>query len=144
VNVQCTDPAGTPADTQFDLTYAVRATPGDGQPNADQPPFDGAFAWASHPLSAGYTPSATYSTPLNGQRTTLARNSKGFYVWSFPANYTPQNDTMLVSAYGFTSNYCKVFTFVPQGANIACFNPNGKPADTEFTVSIFGQEQAPK
>lgn len=100
-----------------------------------------AFVWANDPTAASYTPSSTYqhnSTVEFQDVNTINRTDTGSYTVLLPNLGTPSG-TVLVNAYGFTANSCKVAGWGPSGStqtiNVRCFNPAGQLADTLFSLS---------
>jgi hypothetical protein len=104
-------------------------------------PTGNAFVWANDPTSASYTPDATYqwnSTSPFRAVNTISRTGTGSYTVYLP-NLGSPSGTVLVNAYGFTANSCKVASWGPSGGsqavNVRCFDTAGQLADTQFSMS---------
>jgi hypothetical protein len=120
------------------LLNLVAGAPAGAAPIA---PIGNAFVWAHDPTAASYTPSATYqfnSTQPWQAVNTISRTGTGSYTVFLP-NLGSPSGTVLVNAYGFTANSCKVASWGPSGTsqavNVRCFNPAGQLADTQYTLS---------
>jgi hypothetical protein len=120
------------------LVSLAGAAPASAAPSG---PLGNAFVWANDPTAASYTPSATYqynSTAEFQTVNTINRTGTGSYTVLLPNLGTPSG-TVLVNAYGFTANSCKVASWGPSGTtqtiNVRCFNPAGQLADTQFSLS---------
>ena len=97
-------------------------------------------SWANQPSSASYLPSPTYQ--WNSQHptavNTITRTEVGNYTVRLP-DLGAASGTVLVTAYGPSTNNCKVLSWGPSGTaqlvNIRCFTATGVPTDTPFTMS---------
>lgn len=102
-----------------------------------------AYVWADQPTASSYTPNLHYQWNSTGAANTISRVSTGRYTVYLP-NLGGLNGTVLVSAYGGTSNYCKVAGWGPpimgvattQAVDVRCFTFSGAPADTQYTMSF--------
>ncbi|HET9953653.1 MAG TPA: hypothetical protein VFQ61_04075, partial [Polyangiaceae bacterium] len=140
VNVTCFDTTGAPADAQFTLNFS------DNNPNVT-PSYH--YAWANEPWSESYTPSTYYqrgylsSSCSFAGTMTMRRWSTGNYTASIPA-LSPTGSNVKVTAYGGSSNTCKVTGWYGSGdgtdVGIACFNAAGEPVDTYFTI-VYSSNQ---
>jgi hypothetical protein len=145
VNVVCFDSAGAPVDSVFDLRYSKRQP--NGTPTAS-------YAWADQPTTSSYHPDPGYSKGLISVDTsstaltvstpitiTHVANSPGRYQVRFPSmalnRASPSN--VIVSAYGWSSETCKLVSWSSSGsdgiANVACYTAAGAPVDALFTVT---------
>jgi hypothetical protein len=120
------------------LVNLVVATPASAAPIA---PIGNAFVWADQPTNPNYVPAAQYQ--MNSSRlfqaiNSITRTGVGSYTVWLP-NLGSPSGTVLVNAYGFTSNTCKVVNWGPSGTtqtvNVRCFTNAGALADTLFTMS---------
>jgi hypothetical protein len=95
-----------------------------------------AYALANKPtLTSSYVPSAAYQ--YNGFGTgklTVQRTAVGQYTVTIPGSPSFTTSTALVTAVGNNADYCNVMSWLP--INVACFAPNGSPADSQFAVSF--------
>lgn len=120
------------------LLGLVAAAPASASPIS---PIGNAFVWANDPTAASYTPSGTYqynsSAPFQTVNT-ISHTGTGSYTVYLPGLGSPSG-TVLVNAYGFTTNSCKVASWGPSGTSqaisVRCFTVGGQLADTQFTLS---------
>jgi hypothetical protein len=132
IEVRCFNSAGNAADARFTVLYQ-----GHG-------PFDvyaegaAAYLWANSPTSASYTPSALYQFNSEGGTNTITRTAAGTYDVRL-AGISTQGGTVLVTAYGTSSDRCKVGSWLPSGADtvvrVYCHSVAGLPTDSMFTLS---------
>ncbi len=138
VTVRCTNASGQPADTRFNLSYTVRGIPGLGSSGGDNA---GAYAWASQPSSASYTPPASYANNDLGGNLGLRRSSTGVYQLDIPHDAPVSRDTVLVTAYGADGSYCKSGGWgrgsTRTTLTVRCFDGAGAPHDTRFEASYL-------
>ncbi len=104
-----------------------------------------AFAWANDASSTDfYAPSGAWAFGSNGRQPRIRRVGTGVYEVVFPGlrNSGAQTETVLASAYGASSNFCKPAIWVGVGANIhatvRCYTAAGQPVDALFTVAMIG------
>jgi len=101
-----------------------------------------AYVLADQPTASSYTPDMNYQYNSTGAVNTITRASTGRY-WVYLPNLGGLTGTVLVSAYGATSNYCKVASWGPpfhgvattQAVDVRCWTTLGVAADTKFTMS---------
>ncbi|MCR9093383.1 MAG: hypothetical protein NXI30_04135 [bacterium] len=125
-NVRCYDFLGNLADGRFNV-LVLRPGP---------EPSDYAFAWASNPTSASYTPSATYRyNPAGTGSATVTRHQVGHYSIRFDdfdaVGAGPRVD--LVTAYGGNAR-CQVHGAISDGFNVRCHSPLGFAIDSRFAA----------
>ena len=124
VGVLCYTEAGVAADTMFVAQY-YRA----GAGNANQ----GAYLWADQPSAASYTPSRYYSHNSRGGTNTVTRSGVGVYSAQLPG-FTLVGGNVAVTAYGGTSHHCKVSGWGVSSVGVLCYDMNGTPVDSYFTL----------
>ena len=137
VTVRCTDAAGSPADSTFNLSYTARGVPGldssHGEDNA------GAYAWANDSASASYAPHSSYAGNDLGGELRARRIATGVYKLDIPRAVAVGSDTVLVTAYGMDSAHCKVGGWsrgsTKTTATVRCFDAAGSPSDARFTAT---------
>jgi hypothetical protein len=136
VGVRCHTAAGAAVDTYFTATY-VRDSNVLGESvccNSDGNPT--AYAWASQPTTASYTPAAAYHFP-GWAASTITRTGTGSYQFKTPVGL--DNGNVQVTAYGSGSEYCKVVYWnSSEGVRVQCYTATGNPVDTNFDVSFVG------
>ncbi len=125
VNVRCHAPDGTPVGSRFAASY-VRET--------GTPGVRGGYVWANNPTAASYAPSLSYQWNSSGAVNGVQRLGGGSYRVSCP-NQDFTGGTVQVTAYGTSSDYCKVQSWGGSSVNVRCFDANGNPADEQFTAS---------
>jgi hypothetical protein len=128
--VYCHDTSGQPVDTQFTASYVRHAGTDYGT--------SGGYLWADQPTTPEYTPSAYYQYNATGARNTITRNDVGQYVATFPG-VDLNGGSVEVTAYGWGSEYCKVAGWGSNAVWVNCFNNDGTPADTYFTLNFTDQ-----
>lgn len=137
INIRCHDVAGNLVNTRFIALYNSQqlTTPG-GQ--------WGAYLWTDSPsATSSYTPSATYQWNASGLLSTVVRTSTGNYNVTLTGQTSEFPSSLLVTAYGDGSEYCKLVnwgtgsTSTSNMAYVRCFAANGQPADSRFTLSYF-------
>ena len=137
VQVSCQAAAGAAVDSDFFVSYIT-------DPRLDVGPATsfGSFVWANRPGA----PSSLYSASSNGRPATLVRAATGTYTVTFPGLAALNTSTAIVSAYGFSTNYCNPDVWVPVGdgtqLNVRCYNASGSLADTVFTALYTGVPKA--
>lgn len=141
--VRCFNTVGELADTPFSLYYATELASG---------ARSGGHAWANSSTSSSYAPQSTYeATFLSGagelsSPTHAYRSQTGRYQVRFPA-LGEDGATAMVSAYGTSSDYCKISNTAASGnavlVSVRCFDVDGNPADERFTLSYGNMEIAP-
>ncbi len=102
-----------------------------------------AYVWANNPTAASYTPSTTYSHNSSGSPVSINRSSAGRYAVTFAGlgGSGVAGGNVQVTGYGGNSADCKVRFWSSAGANftanVACFNANGTPSDSRYTVLML-------
>jgi hypothetical protein len=134
VAVNCFDAAGAAADSTFVATFT-------------RPLWSDRFAhlWsnsASPALNVAYTPSTTYQFNSEGGNATVTRTAVGAYSVKLPGQ-GGAGGTVKVTAYGSSSDTCKVTTWYSLGADevigVVCQDAAGAPADEQFTLTFHGE-----
>jgi hypothetical protein len=131
IHVKCYRNQGDLQDTRFSVTYArslsmlgVSRTAG--------------YVWADQPTADSYTPNTSYQFNTAGGTNTITRHSTGVYSVFMP-NLGGTDGHVQVVSYGSTSKRCKVVSWFTNGgalqAGVNCFNNNGQPVDTQYTLS---------
>jgi hypothetical protein len=94
------------------------------------------IVWADDPASDSYTPSTFYSYNDGGGEISIDRLSTGRYRVTFDdiAKISATGGHVQVTAYGGSSNYCKVVYWSFETVDVACFDSAGDPADSYYTV----------
>jgi hypothetical protein len=143
VRVACFAAGGSAVDSNFTLSFAGRVF---------APEQYGAFVWANDATSAEYDPDSAYrSTSSRGQagiletqaRPSAGRTSAGSYYVHYPYMPAADKTVALATAYGTTSDYCKVHSWVEHGGDVdddqgarvyvRCFDAAGNAKDGRFT-----------
>lgn len=126
--VYCFSASGSPSDAIFDALWYRR-----GFPNG----FD-AYVWANNPTASSYTPASTYQWNSANLNNTIARFGTGTYQVTIPG-FSSVGGTVAVSAYGSSSDRCRVVSWYPSSGNllvnVACTNGN-QPHDSLFTLGF--------
>ncbi len=128
--VRCVTPGGHGADTQFAISFLVSQN-----------------LFAHDLLRDGYVqvdkngtiPNAAYSFNITGGVNSVTRVDVGEYRVTLPGLATSTNGgTVQVSAYGKTSNSCRVDTWGPSGSDVVvvvlCAAAFGFPTNSDFTM----------
>jgi hypothetical protein len=105
-----------------------------------------AYLWAHNPspaLGVPYTASSTYAFNSAGATPTVTRNGVGNYVARLPGQGGGTGGTVKVTAYGGSSDSCKVLSWYPSFGdllvNVSCQNAAGAAADEQFTLTFHGE-----
>ena len=124
VEVQCFTPGGAPVDNRFTIV----ATP---------PAAHLGYAWDDVPLLSSYSPDPTYSWNPVGGAIKVFRMGKGYYWidWNGTEAEIRDYGGIQVTSYGGKTQ-CKVFGWMPTGAAVKCFGPDGKPVDSKYGVMV--------
>jgi hypothetical protein len=137
VNINCYDTYGNLADSVFSVRF------GAAEP-LNAPSY--AYAWANEPSSALYTPATYYqriqltsSCHSPSGPVTIQRGGVGSYNVNVPS-LNPAGSTVKVTAYGWTSDTCKVNGWWSNGVDgtqisVSCFDAQGQPVDSYFVVN---------
>jgi hypothetical protein len=138
VYVNCYSSAGALADTRFTVLFYK---------NARNLPTHGlAYLWANNSTASSYTPLDTYQYNSRGAKNTVTRSGVGQYLVNFPkmqlnANEQSKGGTVQVTAYGSSSNHCKVGSWGESAgtlsASVRCYTSAGALADSLFTASFM-------
>lgn len=129
IKVRCHDAFGVPVDALFSAFYH--------HSKALQPRQAG-YVWADQPTAAWYTPNLLYQANSKGGTNTVHRIGVGRYRVSF-AGFTRVGGDVQVTAYGPTSEHCKVVFWGVSTVDVACYRANGSPADSRFSVLYTDQ-----
>jgi hypothetical protein len=135
VNVACFDNSGNPVNYRFDAAF-VRAV------GTTSSRFG--YVLANNPTSSSYTPNASYRYNSKAKKNTITRSGTGSYTVHFPGLET-SGGTAMVTAYGPTSNACKVSSWSQNSSksaelvNVNCFDFTGAPVDSQFTATFADQ-----
>jgi hypothetical protein len=140
--VRCFNTSGAPSDSLFSLFYSpTRAAGG----------LSGGHVWANNATSSEYNPMDNYEYTHKGgfgeitTQTTAYRNGTGLYQIRYPG-LSVTGSPALVTAYGTTSEYCKISNWLPSGADtlvtIRCFTAAGSAVNTRFVSGYANVEHA--
>jgi len=100
------------------------------------------YAWANSPGEKRYQPNKSYAFNSSRGAIRIQRRSRGTYRVNFAGlgGKGRAGGHVQVTAYGGRNEYCKVQSWNSKGAdfivNVGCFGTNGKPADSQYTVSV--------
>jgi hypothetical protein len=138
VNIRCFDVFGLANDRRFLASYTLTT--------AGAFVGDVAYAWADDASNPSYTPNLSYQFDSAGGKIKITRPATGKYTVRIP-NLGEANGTVKVSAYGATSNVCRVLSWAPkvtaQQVKVSCHNAVGVLVDSQFTISYLdGQNLA--
>jgi hypothetical protein len=121
-----------PSDSLFSLYYTPEHAAGG---------LSGGHAWANDATAASYSPSGTFEyTHKAGvgeivTSTTATHSATGIYQMRYPS-LSAAGSTALVTAYGTTSDYCKLSSWTTVGSdaviNMRCFDAAGAPVNTRY------------
>jgi hypothetical protein len=130
VVVRCHAPDGTPASSDFVMSYARF-------PGGTFPSSSGAYLLMDKPTGGWLDPEFQF-----GATSSVSRTGVGAYVVTLEGQAV-QNGVFLVTAFGKSgAQYCKVNGWGAASAtatyvNINCFAPGGTPSDSRFTLRYF-------
>jgi hypothetical protein len=124
--VDCFDAAGKPADLPFDLLF-LAGDAGVGQSAAGQE----GFVYAVQSTTTTYTP----GKPSERNAGAVTRTGAGLYT----VVLGPGAESVQLSVVGSQARYCALTGLTGAGATVSCRAPDGKPADTPFTLSYTGR-----
>ncbi len=123
------------------VVLTAAAVTGLAVPAANAAVIGSAYVWANDSTSSSYTPSAPYQYNSTGGTNTATRQGTGQYTVNLPG-LGGSNGTVLVTAYGSTSSYCKVVRWARNAfassimqVFVNCFTADGVPADSQYTMS---------
>ncbi|MEM7786865.1 MAG: hypothetical protein AAF594_03950, partial [Bacteroidota bacterium] len=131
VNVRCDDADGNPSDARYTVLFVTSA-------DAAVPTM--AYAWASQPENASYTPSTAYSYNGAGGAITATRSAAGTYQMQF-ADLSMSNGNVQVTAYQSDAR-CTVTGWAGPNINVRCYDPAGALVDSPYTVLFVGNAAA--
>jgi V8-like Glu-specific endopeptidase len=131
VNVRCSLPNGTPADSRFTISFGAGGMPLrlPGGHNAT------AYTWvtAAGTVGGGYT-----GNDLGGP-ISVDHTPPGTYVVHIPKSVTIDRDSVLVTAYGVSGQQCSIRGWFQAAseirATVGCVDASGSAADSAFTLS---------
>jgi hypothetical protein len=133
VNVLCFTAAGTPADSQFTMTW----TAGESLLGVSGRKFG--YLWASQPeATSAYSPPPSYSDDAaTGGTITITPVTTGLWAVTITKVGAANAGDVEVSAYGTTFAQCTMGFYDNAAtvfASVECFAANGQPVDTYFTL----------
>lgn len=102
------------------------------------------YVWASDQASESYTVANGYEYLSSGAKASITRAGTGQYAVTMTglAAGAGQRTNVQVSAYNTGSNYCQLSGWQNSGADLVagvrCFNTEGAPADSRFTLLATG------
>jgi len=138
--VQCWNKGwfGAPEDAPFILTYVnqqnILGLPAGVPPDG----HESAYAWADQPSADVYTPHAYYQYSSSGDEPTAAHGyGTGTYMMTFNG-VDMFNGNVQVTAYGSGQEFCAVNYWLGSDVQVQCYNWDGTPADTYYTVAFTG------
>lgn len=145
--VFCFNNSGNRANGKFTfLYYQVDSTPSD---------YSQAYALAqlpSYPIGETYYSDGYHQFNSAGRSIEIERTGVGFYDVRIPGFYFDGNSLknlgLLVTAYGGSPRHCIIYKMGIPGSNgssgidytfasVKCFDHNGKPRNTPFTISLM-------
>jgi hypothetical protein len=135
LGIDCVTPGGALADASFSMLWL----------QGGRPTMRFGFAWADN-LGAtnDYSPNPGFRINSSGGAVTSRKTGAGQYRVVFAGLGRPAGgtETVLVSSFLFVDRVCDVTSWGNTGANdlfvtVACFQPNGAPADTQFSVLVI-------
>jgi hypothetical protein len=130
VDVQCRQPNGVFADSEFDASYLFHLA-FQGQEGASQ-----AFLLADQPHTASYHPALAQRFSSAGLASTVNRIGTGVYDVLLPG--MPAGGSVQVTAYGPGKQACRatsIRTQTPQQVGVRCTHPDGTDVDSAFTLA---------
>lgn len=128
IGVQCTTPAGAPANTTFLARFEVNET---------KRTASAGYLTSLQPTAAAHTPALSLQANSTGATNTVTRTGVGSYLAKLPGltgTVTPH-----VTAVGTDTNVCQVSTWLTTSFSVKCFTRTGAPADTAFSLTVNGQ-----
>ncbi|MBV1910683.1 MAG: DUF5011 domain-containing protein [Kangiellaceae bacterium] len=126
VSISCFDSSGAPVDSQYTVTVTG---------NIESEANIVAYAWANNSTEESYAPSSTYSFNSSGGNIEVTRSSTGFYEMEF-TDLPLFSGNVQVSGYN-SESHCNVISWVPSSVFVSCFDSNGDPIDSQYTVSVI-------
>jgi hypothetical protein len=139
VSVLCFNAVGTPLDTRFNIAYGTQPSEVSAH----------AYLWANDPVSASYTPDPTYQYNTTCAANQMQHGGPGTYLAKFPGLADGHQGTLKITAYGKSSDYCKVLDWWTSGpdvlADLRCRTAAGVHFDGQLTATytrknnLFGQ-----
>jgi hypothetical protein len=141
VQVRCTTPAGTAADSRFVVAMLKQIGLMGNNLLAN------AAVWANDPTAATYTPSTGYQWNISnaaggqGANATVQRASTGRYHVLLPSQYpTTSGGHVQVTSYGAGTKRCQVLGWGSSGTAmqvvVVCTTRTGAPSDATFTLQF--------
>jgi hypothetical protein len=142
VQVRCTTPAGTAADSRFvvSMTKQIGLMGNNLLANA--------AVWADVPTAPTYTPHTAYQWNISnaaggqGALATIERPSTGRYHVTLPSQYpTASGGHVQVTSYGSGTKRCQVLAWGSSGGSamlveVVCTTRTGAPSDAMFTMQF--------
>jgi hypothetical protein len=121
----CHTAAGALADTRFVAQFFA-----DEQGWSEN---DNGYLWADQPTWDDYQPWLHYQMNSARGANRVRRTGTGRYAVTFP-NFNRGGGNVQVTAYGGDASFCKVENWGVDIAFVNCFDVNGAPFDTRFTI----------
>jgi hypothetical protein len=132
VGVQCFDGSAL-ADSDFTLVgFANQPFTTLTQPVTTSEVL--AFAFASDPTSASYTPFVPLTYNSAAQPVTATRTGAGLYAMRFPG--LSFNSGVVQVTPTDTANRCAVLSQLDDTVQVRCYGPSGLPADSRYLLSF--------
>ena len=137
-NVDCYNSAGSLTDSRYTLSFMKRITIGN---QVAEDLLQGAYVWANW----SPTPYSYYQYSYSGQPIERHDNSTGNYRIEIPGlKANGGSTTVSVTAYGGNGNHCSIGYWGNSWvygdgttANVRCYDSNGNPANTLFTLQYI-------
>ena len=131
VFVDCFNPAGTPVNNRFTMTFTASDDLfGDGAPSG--------YLWADQPTAASYTPSPIYQHDTAGTTATVTMLGTGEWEALFPSENQGAQGDQQATAYGSTPAHCIVDGPIGissgESADVFCFDTSGNPLNVTYTT----------
>lgn len=140
VSIGCHQPDGTPADSEFGVSFFNDVLFGAPSSATAHP---GGYFWAHDRTSATYQPEAAYRFNSTGGGYLATRSGAGTYQASFTGLKAYGASIAMVTAYGATapaSTFCAPTLWNPAGGSpgtsisVSCKDGTGAAVDSEYTV----------
>jgi hypothetical protein len=139
VEVRCwhTGWFGAPENAPFILTYVsqqnILGLPAGVPPDG----HESAYAWADQPRAPEYTPNAFYQYTSSGSEATAETLGNGRSRITF-TGVNMNNGNAQVTAYGYGQEYCGINSWWGNSVQVGCYDWDGTPIDTYYTVAFTG------
>jgi hypothetical protein len=132
--VRCFTNTGAATDSMFTVSYT----------RAQNNPGEFGYVRADQPTTSSYTPGSDLRFNSTGGTNTVTRSGTGNYTVTMPGLGAAGTGTVLVTAFGTDSKYCKVVFWSSNASsgrtiNVHCYTAGGSPSDSQFTVTYANQ-----